>query len=116
MSDEIQTGESQLEYFGKANKPYNVKDELKALGLIPEPMTPARMMEIEPRLKLIEEYILFQNKYARGNNKFFSKHWSEAKRRQQNLVGWFARKKELQHSGAWDTWHEHLKNISTNLK
>ena len=77
-------------------------------------LTPAEMIEIEPNLSSVENYVKVMNEEAKRKKIYWHKVWADCKRKHKNYVGWFADKPALQSSECWEDWHEHLKELAVH--
>lgn len=83
---------------------------------IEEVLTAEQMLEIEPSLFAVENYVKRNNEEAEYRTVYWHKVWKQCKKMQDILVGWYARNNRLRSSKCWDIWHAHLKSLATSCE
>jgi hypothetical protein len=79
-------------------------------------MTADQIIEKEPRLLEVIEWLKAENQKAKFKTVYFCDVWIELKRKTTPLVGWDCNNKELQESREWDTIVRHLESLTPNMK
>jgi hypothetical protein len=79
-------------------------------------MTIQQILEIEPSLITVENYVKRKNDEAINNDIYWYNIWSHCKRMQDTLIGDYSRNEQLANSECWNIWHDYLMQLATNCK
>lgn len=78
--------------------------------------SPAQMIDIEPRLKVSEDFVKRENERAKHKVIYWYNVWATAKKFHYNYVGFMAQNEKLSSMECWDVWHDYLKSLAVNCR
>jgi hypothetical protein len=78
-------------------------------------MTVQEIIEKEPRLQEVIEWLQSENRRAEYQTVHFWEVWPTLKRKMTPLVGWDARQPDIKESKHWIMMVQHFERMATNM-
>ena len=79
-------------------------------------MTVEEILKLEPKLKEVEDFVIYQNDIAKNKRIYWHEVWKICKEMNRYLIGFFAEEEKLRDYKIWRIWYKHLEQLATKMK